>query len=169
MNNSLRFVLWASTLALLASCGVESLTTDTRSSSLPSDERKVEFLRRYLQLPSTVETAEFHIVFHDNSRGVPGPSDYSIEAAIKVAPAAVPSWLAGLEPDGPVGLPAWAQELLPAGSSDARWAMHSTPRFYRRPGSNVCLWLFEAEGVVFKKLESGTNDCGGTPPIAGNL
>lgn len=169
MKNPLRSVLLASTLALLASCGQESLTTDTRSSSLPSDERKVEFLGRYLQLPSAVETTEFHIVFHDNSQGIPGPSDYSIETAVKVAPEAVSSWLAGLEPDDPLDLPGWAKELIPAGSSDSRWTMHSTPRFYRRPGANVCLWVFEAEGVIFKRLQSGTDDCGGGAPITGNL
>ena len=112
MKNPLRFVLWGSTLALLASCGQESLTTDTRSSSLPSDERKVEFLRRYLQLPSAVETAEFHIVFHDNSRGLPGPSDASIETALKAAQEAVPAWVAGLEPSEARPLRACTPALL---------------------------------------------------------
>ena len=164
---ALSVALWGATLA---SCGQESLTTDTRSSSLPSDERKVEFLQRYLQLPSAVETAEFHIVFHDNSRGIPGPSDYSIEVAIKVAPGAVPSWLAGLEPGEPLGVPSWAAELIPATSADSRWALHSTPRFYRRPGANVCLWAYETEGVILKSLHSGTDDCGGGPPaVAGNF
>ncbi|HBW35621.1 MAG: hypothetical protein VR66_05060 [Peptococcaceae bacterium BRH_c23] len=53
-----------------------SLTTDTISTVFSTQEEKLNFLRKYLVLPSMVSSTEFHIVFQDNSKGwVPGPSD----------------------------------------------------------------------------------------------
>src|SRR6478735_2242953 len=50
---------------------------------------------RYLKLRTPVSDAAFHIVYHDNSGGLPGPSDWSIAAVVKVTPADGPVWLAG--------------------------------------------------------------------------
>lgn len=44
------------------------------------------FIRRYLELRAAVTDADFHVVFHDNSHGIPGPSDWSIVAVLRVKP-----------------------------------------------------------------------------------
>ncbi len=68
-------------------------STDTRSSQLATDADKIRFLNRYLTLPSAVEAAEFHVVYHDNSSGIPGPSDWDIQAVLKVAPQHLSAWI----------------------------------------------------------------------------
>ena len=80
---------------LLSSHHQSSRTTDTRSDTLPTAAARVEFLARYLKLQAPVTDASFHVVWHDNSGGlVPGPSDWSIVAALRVSPADAPVWLA---------------------------------------------------------------------------
>jgi hypothetical protein len=93
-------------LVALAACGTSgtkdvtsaSLTTDTRSAQLATDAEKIAFLHRYITLYSAVEATEFHIVYHDNAGGaVPGPSDWDMRVAVKVAPADVSTWTDGLQ------------------------------------------------------------------------
>jgi hypothetical protein len=125
------------------------LTTDTRSASLPNDQAKVEFLKRYLRLPSEVQEAEFHITFHDNSKGmVPGPSDFDVRAAVKVPPDKVPAWTAELRKTSAPFDISWAEEFLP---KDDRWATHSPPTFYEREGVQVV--TYEPEGIVLKRVQ----------------
>src|SRR5262245_18839405 len=102
----------------LAGCGSgggvsASLTTDTRSAQLATDAEKIAFLRRYVKLSSAVEATEFHIVYHDNAGGrVPGPSDWDIRVALKVAPADVPAWTGGLQERAAAGVDlSWAITL----------------------------------------------------------
>ena len=73
--------------------GPPSLTTDTRSAELPSSRDRVAFLGRYLKLRAPVADAAFHIVFHDNGGIPPGPSDWSIVAALQVSPRDEAAWL----------------------------------------------------------------------------
>lgn len=128
----------------------QSMNTDTRSASLPNDQAKVEFLKRYLKLPSDVQAAEFHILYQANSKGfVPGPSDYDIRAVVKVPPDKVPLWTAEFRrTDKPYDV-TWAYELLPKAE---RWSVHSAPVFYEREGVEVV--TFEPEGIVFKRVSS---------------
>ena len=74
------------------------LTTNTSSTEFKTSAERVAFLRRYLNLRTQVTDAAFHIVFHDNHRNLPGPSDCSVVAAVKVTPADGPAWLAGARP-----------------------------------------------------------------------
>jgi len=73
--------------------GPPSLTTDTRSAELPSSTDRVAFLGRYLKLRAPVSDAVFHVVFHDNGGIPPGPSDWSIVAALQVSPGDEAAWL----------------------------------------------------------------------------
>jgi hypothetical protein len=126
-----------------------SMTTNTRSASLPSDQAKVEFLKRYLVLPSEVQATEFHIVFHDNRKGlVPGPSDFDIQVAVKVPPDKVSAWTAQM-PKAPAPFDiSWAQDFLP---KDERWATHSPPNYYEREGVQVV--TYDPEGIVLKRVQ----------------
>jgi hypothetical protein len=119
-----------------------SFTTDTMSLQFARGEEKIAFLERYLNLPTKVEAAEYHIVFYDNSKGrVPGPSDWDIRVVVKVAPKDIPLWLESLtETAEPFDL-AWVYELAKAGG----WQLTSAPKFFV---GNKRVAVFETEGVV---------------------
>lgn len=141
---------------LLAACGGAATapqpdkSTDTQSSAFATDAEKTAFLQQYLKLPTPVEATEFHVVYHDNSQGIPGPSDWDIRAALKVAPSDLPRWTDGLQPmDAATADLAWAAGLLP----DApRWAHSSPPEVYRRSESNAIVVVYAPEGIVLKRV-----------------
>lgn len=121
-------------------------STDTLSAEFDSDTEKIAFLDQYLVLHSAVEAAEFHIVYHDNSTGfVPGPSDWNIQAVLKVAPADVSRWTDGrqLVATDSVDL-AWGYALLP---DEARWQVQSQPMIYTSLGAIIV--VFAPEGILF--------------------
>jgi hypothetical protein len=146
-------------LVALVACGTPgtsggtsaSLTTDTYSAQLATDAEKIAFLRRYIMLYSAVEATEFHIVYHDNAGGaVPGPSDWDMRVALKVAPADIPAWTNGLqEIDGAGADLSWGTDLLP---DTSRWARTSPPRVYKRASGGVIVAAFASEGVILKHI-----------------
>lgn len=127
-----------------------SRATDTRSASLRDDAAKLEFLKRYLKLPSDVQATEFDIRYHDNNKGlVPGPSDFDVRAVVKVSPDKVALWTADMgQPTSPFDV-AWAYALLP---KEDRWTITSAPTFYEH--DRVQVVTFGPEGVVFKRVWS---------------
>jgi hypothetical protein len=128
-----------------------SLTTDTHSAQFATDAEKITFLRRYTKLYSAVETTEFHLIYHDNAGGaVPGPSDWDMPVALKVAPADVSAWTDGLQEIDGAGVDlSWGTDLLPDAS---RWARTSPPRVYERAGEGVIVATFASEGVILKHI-----------------
>jgi hypothetical protein len=146
-------------LVALAACGIPSaggntsasLTTDTHSAQFATDAEKIAFLGRYITLYSAVETTEFHIVYHDNAGGaVPGPSDWDMRVAVKVAPAEVSAWTSGLqEIEGASADLSWGTDLLP---DTSRWARTSQPRIFQRAGGGVIVAAFASEGVILKHI-----------------
>lgn len=126
-------------------------TTDTQSSRFTTDADKLAFLQRYLVFKSPVEACEFHIMYHDNSSGAPGPSDWDIRVALKVAPADVSRWTADLRPleasalDTPASNLAWGLSLTPP---EPRWAHFSSPALYTRPETHALVAVFAPEGIV---------------------
>jgi hypothetical protein len=128
-----------------------SLTTDTHSAQFATDAEKITFLRRYITLFSAIHATEFHIIYHDNAGGaVPGPSDWDMRAALKVAPADVSAWTDGLQEIDGAGVDlSWGTDLLPGVS---RWARTSPPRVYERAGGGVLVATFASEGVILKRI-----------------
>jgi len=130
-----------------------SLTTDTRSSQIASQEDKQAFLARYLRFASPVEAAEFHVTYHDNSGGlVPGPSDWDIRAVLRVRSGDTARWTEGLAPLAPAAPTvdlSWGHALLPDGSD---WRLASEPAVYTRDAGRVVVAVFAAEGVVMKRV-----------------
>jgi hypothetical protein len=125
---------------LLSSHDQPSRTTDTRSDTLPTPAARVEFLARYLKLRAPVTDAAFHVVWHDNSGGgVPGPSDGSIVAALRVSPADAKAWLADARP-ATAAAPAPARSLIPA-----TWNVTSAGDPYVRDGTSL---RWHHEGVL---------------------
>jgi hypothetical protein len=106
---------------------------------LPNDAARIAFASQYLDFHSPVTATAFQINYHNNGFA---PSDWDFIIVVKVAPAEIQSWTAGLKPRAS-GDGAACAKLQ---ARDSRFAARSTPVVY---GSNQC-WraLFSAEGVV---------------------
>jgi len=124
-------------------------TTDIWSSSFENQEEKLTFLGEYLIMPSEIIDAEYHIVYHDNSGGlIPGPSDWDIIAALKVAPEDIPLWTDGMKRlvEGQIDIDFWDElktEWLTL--EERKWA-----EYWKRPDSNVYLVVYPESGVLLK-------------------
>jgi hypothetical protein len=148
-------------LLALTACGASgakgdtsaTLTTDTASAQFATDAEKIAFLRRHVTLYSAVETTEFHIIYHDNAGGrVPGPSDWDMRVALKVAPTDVAAWTSGLHKIDGAGVDlSWGTDLLP---DIPRWARTSQSWVYERTGGGVMVAAFASNGVILKRIWS---------------
>ncbi len=95
-------------VAGLIGCGKSGpATTDTRSSSIPTLDARVEFLQRYVAFRRGYEELEFHIEYHNNSGGLPGPSDWDVRVVARVPAGELNSWV-------PTG-------IAPANTADTTW------------------------------------------------
>jgi hypothetical protein len=146
------FIILIASLGLV-SCADSSLTTDTYSSKFNSDQQKVEFLAKYLKLPTPIEATEFHIVYHDNSGIPPGPSDWRIQAAIKLSQSNLKLWTAEINLRSQSINLDWGYALLP--KNEQRWQLKSKPKIYQRNNENVYVAVFEPEAIIFKIIDSG--------------
>jgi hypothetical protein len=129
-----------------------------RSSEISSEHEKVLFLAKYLQMESDIEAAEFHIRYQDNSGGlVPGPSEWDIQAVMKVEPEDLGPWSKGMirvgaDPgEGPVfkDWPEWGYSLLP---HNPNWQIKSKPTVFAGQDGSVMVAIFEPEGIVMKRV-----------------
>jgi hypothetical protein len=130
-----------------------SRTTHKRSSDMSSNAEKIAFLNRYLSAKSAIEAAEFIIDYQDNSGGwVPGPSDWDIQAAMKMQPRDTTLWAEGLDRvlSEDIDL-SWGMRLLPQA---AMWRIESKPQIFVRPDEDVTVAIFQPEGIVFKRIRS---------------
>ena len=144
-------------LSAVTGCNRRSLTTDTKSTQFSSEQEKVRFLATYLQMESDVEAAEFHIRYQDNSGGwVPGPSDWDIQAVMRVRPGDLSRWtedmsIVGADSrEGNVfdGWPNWGYSLLP---DDTNWQVGSKPTVFAAQDGTVMVAIFQPEGIVMKR------------------
>jgi len=79
-------------LLLMISCSKENRTTDTYSKKFNEIESKILFLKKYLNLRTEIDDAEFYIKYHDNSSNIPGPSDWYYRIALKVNSDSLSKW-----------------------------------------------------------------------------
>ena len=116
------------------------LSTDTRSSDLPSEAVQIEFLGRYVALRSEVSETEFHIVYHDNSDGlVPGPSDWDIKAVMVVDDVA--PWMEGKTAVETADF-SWVDSMV-----TERLRPSSSPLFFSNGSTTIA--VYEPENIVF--------------------
>ncbi len=135
--------------ALVAANSSPNRSTNTYSKQFATDAEKISFLKRYLLLPSGVEATEFHVVFYDNSGGsVPGPSDWDIQAVLKVAPKHLSAWTQNLQVTAQKQDLAWGYRL----AQQRGWKLNAAPKVYTMAGKIVA--VFEKEGFIFKQLTS---------------
>jgi len=134
-------------LAALAGCA-KNLTTDTRSSAFATTDEKLAFLRRYVELRTPVERAEFHIDYQDNSGGClgpAGPSDWDSVIALKIAPADVAAWTKDLALERDAESLDWMKDVPLDG---AAWARSSAARVYH-VRLHDRLVVFAPEGILY--------------------
>jgi hypothetical protein len=101
LGTGLTLVLLGAAFVVWVFSGVvdgRSRTTNTDSGSIASSADRVAFVSRYVALRAPTADASFHIVYHDNSVGVPGPSDWNIAVALRVSPSDRQRWLEGARP-----------------------------------------------------------------------
>lgn len=140
-------LLSAGCIAPIAQSPAGNRSTDTSSSDFSTDTEKVAFLEQYVRFHSTVDKAEFRVIYHDNSGGrLPGPSDWDIQAVMHVADTAL--WIKDKTKVEPFDL-AWAEpfyrdDLRPSGE----------PQFYKSAESRLA--IFETEQIVL--FYATTND-----------
>jgi hypothetical protein len=126
---------------------VRSMSTDTHSKQFATDADKIQFLKRYLSLPTAVEATEFHVVYHDNSGGgIPGPSDWDIQAVLKVAPQDLSAWTQNAKETFAKQDLAWGYSL----AQQRGWKLQSEPKIYTASGKIIA--IFEKERLIFKRL-----------------
>jgi hypothetical protein len=121
-------------------------SVDQRSSDLPDDPSKIAFLKKYLQMNSEIEWAEFHLLFKDNAGLVPAPSDLDLKVVMRMDPQDVLLWTAGLEPSDEKIDFAWGHALL----QERGWEVHASPLVFVRGRTVVA--AFKTDGVVFKRV-----------------
>lgn len=90
------------TALAVVGCGGPSgpASTDTCSDALPSLERRVEFLERYVTFRRGYSDLGFHIAYQNNGGGlVPSPSEWDIRLVAAVPPTELAEWVPpGLAP-----------------------------------------------------------------------
>ncbi|MEO7034289.1 MAG: hypothetical protein ABI548_10370 [Polyangiaceae bacterium] len=124
-------------------------TTNTTSAAISGDAAKVAYLAKYMTLPSPVETAEFVIDYHNNDWA---PSDWTVYAAVKIAPSDAVRWAHDHPPRSTADL-SFAAPLV---GRNARLKVASAPSFY---GNSKC-WraIFATEGVIVAHCSSEQPD-----------
>ena len=124
-------------------------TTDTWSTSFESIEEKLVFLGDYITIFSEVQDAEYHIIYHDNSGGlIPGPSDWDIRVALKVAQEDIPLWTNGMKKLIPnqIDINLWG-ELK---TERFTWGEPELVEYWKRPDSSAYLVVFPETGILLK-------------------
>ncbi|HEY1187071.1 MAG TPA: hypothetical protein VGE74_05405 [Gemmata sp.] len=83
------------TLALVGCSGTTGpASTDTSSDALPSLERRVEFLERYVTFRRGYTDLGFRVAYQNNGGGlVPGPSEWDIRLVAAVPSAELAAWV----------------------------------------------------------------------------
>jgi hypothetical protein len=139
--------------------GAPSRTGRFDSNEIPDRAKRLEVVQRYLKLVTPIEDAAFSIDYHDNSQGcVPGPSDWSIKVALRVAPDRIPAWAAYYQREFPENAGAgsasdrdlsWGLRLArDGGLGDLRGA----PKVFAVPQGIRA--VYEQEGVVLVEDEA---------------
>lgn len=131
----------------------EDYTTDTRSTVFENREEKLAFLARYLEMPSEIIDAAYHIVYQDNSKGrVPGPSDYEISAAFTAAPEDLALWTKDMKRILPEQTdPGWWEDLK---TQDFTWDIPSDAEYYKRPGSESYTVICPDQRLILKMVST---------------
>lgn len=130
-----------------------NLTTDTKSTSFKNTGEKLDFLAKYLTIPSGVNDISYHIVYQDNTKGtVPGPSDWDIRAVFMVEKGDLSLWTEGMKKILPEQVDfEWWEDLK---TPDFTWEIPEDAEYYKRPGSQSYIVVSPDSGLIFKMVST---------------
>ena len=131
----------------------DNWTTDTRSTEFEDRDEKSAFLSRYLDMPSEVSEAAYHVKYWDNSGGrIPGPSDFDIRAAFSVKESDTSLWTAGMKKILPQQVdPDWWEGLK---TPEFTWEIPSNAEYYVRPGTQSYVVVCPDISVILKLVST---------------
>jgi len=128
------------------------LTTDTRSGSFTDAKEKRDFLLKYLIAPADIIDAEYHIFYHDNSKGlVPGPSDFDVRVALLIKPEDIPLWTEHFEeiPPDTIKLSLWDG----LATDNISWDGYEAT-YYKRENAFSYLVVFKDANIILKAMST---------------
>lgn len=139
---------WSVPLLVLLACD-KGRSTDTRSAQLSTAAERLRFLCGYAVCPAPALDARFHVVFHDNSRGLlAGPDDLELRAVMLVEPDALERWTRGCQPARVDARPAWLDEL----ALEKRFVPTTAPDGYRCGAELRAVHV--RDGLVVRRITS---------------
>lgn len=146
-------------ILLFSACSIvgkddsENKTTNTWSTSFDNQLDKVDFLKQYLICPSEVFDTEYHIEYHDNSRGlIPGPSDWDIIVAVKVNTNDIPLWVDDMAEISHEQINTkWWDDLQ---LENENWDLSSQPVCYKRANSSSYIAVYDKAGIILKYVST---------------
>lgn len=129
----------------------QSKSTDTYSSSFKSKEERIEFLKKYMSMPTDIDNTAYHIIYHDNSKGYAvGPSDWNIKVIIELEPDLIDLWIDDdmeqVKSDDVDIL--WWGEILPDDMCVSE--KEDSFEYYKRKDSKSYLVVNREDGIIFK-------------------
>jgi hypothetical protein len=136
-------------LVLFLACD-KGRSTDTRSAQLATAAERVRFLCAYAVCPAPAIDARFHLVFHDNSRGLlAGPDDLDLRAVMRVEQDVLERWTRGCQPARVEARPSWLDEV----TTEARFVPTSAPDGYRCGAEMRAVHV--RDGLVVRRIVPG--------------
>lgn len=126
---------------------ISSMSTDTSSSKFVSVDEKKAFLAKYIKMKSDIIDTEYHIVFHDNSRGLPAPSDYDMKIAVLVDKNNLNNWIDGYTEISQKEIDLkWCKEL---NLNPSKWNLSVQSKFYKSDSNSKIIY---ENGVILMHL-----------------
>ena len=150
MIQTIKQTIFFAILFVFIGCDEPSLTTNTNSRDIPSGE-KLNFLEKYIGQNKGILDAEYKIWYQDNSSGmVPGPSDFTIIAALKVEKDSLHLWNdKSPKSNNKIDISIWKNLGL-----DSTWQLLFLPECYHNKSGSKIKVIYPYEGIVLIRNSS---------------
>ena len=140
----------------IQSCNSNNSTTLT-SRYIADRSERINILKREVKVFSELKDAEFYLVnangFSNQRISVPGASSLNYQFVIKIDTNDISKWTEGMsEVTNYSTNNYWMDKLFI--SRKENWNVHSIPKVFTRIGDSVSMFVYEDEGIIYKKLSS---------------
>ena len=149
-------------LSILIWLGIQSCNSnDSNSTTLTSNDitdrsERINILKREVKVFSELKDAEFYLVnangFSNQRITVPGASSLYYQFVIKIDTNDISKWTEGMTETSSYSVDNWMDKLLV--SRKENWNIHSIPKAFTRIGDSVIMFVYNEEGIIYKKLWS---------------
>lgn len=150
-------------LSILICLSIQSCNSgDHNSTTLTSKDitdrsERINILKREVKVFSELKDAEFYLVnangFSNQRISVPGASSLNYQFVIKIDTNDISKWTEGMTEISSYSTNNdWIDKLLV--SRKENWNVHSIPKVFTRIGDSVIMFVYNDEGIIYKKLWS---------------